>query len=104
MSLFIGRENEPLEVALLIELVQTVAHCDRILSNRSCRSLVMAGRSGVGRHTCVKILSVLHKARLLTSYPGKNYGQKQFISDLKIVIENTVPSIPFSFLKFVFYN
>ena len=80
-----GRENEPLEVELLVELLETVARCDRILSNPGDSSLVLIGRSGVGRHTCLKLLSVLHGARLLTPNPGKNYGKRQFVNDLKAV-------------------
>lgn len=80
-----GRENEPLDVEMLPELLQTIARADRVLSNPGGRSLLLIGRSGVGRHTTVKLLSVMHHARIMTPYPGKNYGRKQFISDLKSV-------------------
>lgn len=80
-----GRENEPLDVEMLPELLQTVARADRVLSSPAGRSLLLIGRSGVGRHTTIKLLSVMHHARIMTPYPGKNYGRKQFTSDLKSV-------------------
>ena len=80
-----GRENEPLDIELLPELLQTVARADRVLSNRVGRSLLLIGRSGVGRHTTIKLLSVMHHARIMTPYPGRNYGRKQFTNDLKSV-------------------
>lgn len=81
----IGRENEPLDIELLEELLQSVARCDRILSHPYSRSLVLIGRSGTGRHSSMKLLSVLHKARLMTPNPGKSYGRRQFANDLKSV-------------------
>ena len=71
---------------MLPELLYTVARADRVLSNPAVRSLLLVGRSGVGRHTAVKILSVMHHARIMTPYPGRNYGRKQFSHDLKSVI------------------
>lgn len=70
---------------MLPELLQAVVRADRVLSNPSSRSLLLIGRSGVGRHTTMKLLSVMHHARIITPYPGRNYGRKQFTSDLKSV-------------------
>ena len=81
----IGRENEPLDVEMLLELLQAVVRADRVLSDPFGRSLLLIGRSGVGRHTSIKLLSVMHHARVMTPFPGRNYGRKQFINDLKSV-------------------
>lgn len=75
-----------MDIELLPELLQTLAHCDRVLCSASNRSLVLVGRSGVGRHTAIKILSMLHNARVITPYPVKNNGKKQLINDLKMVV------------------
>jgi dynein heavy chain 2 len=82
---FIGRENEPLDVEMLLELMHTVVRADRVLSDPSGRSLLLIGRSGVGRHTSIKLLSVMHHARIMTPFPGRNYGRKQYTNDLKSV-------------------
>lgn len=81
----VGRENEPLDIEMLSELQQTVVRADRVLSNPDDRSLLLIGRSGVGRHTTIRLLSVMHHAQVMTPYPGRNYGRKQFINDLKLV-------------------
>ena len=80
----LGRENEPLEIVLLPEVLRIMAFSDRVLSKPES-SLLLIGRSGVGRHTVIKLLSVLHRTRVFTPYPGKTYGKKQFMQDLKMV-------------------
>jgi len=81
---YTGREFEPLEIELLRELLDTIVYADRVVSYPA-RSLLLVGRSGVGRHTAVKLLSVLQTTRVFCPYPGRNYGRKQLINDLKLV-------------------
>ncbi|KAI9564905.1 hypothetical protein GHT06_008646 [Daphnia sinensis] len=83
-----GRENEPLDIEMLPELQQTVVRADRVLSSADGRSLLLIGRSGVGRHTTIKLLSVMHHAQVMTPYPGRNYGRKQFMNDLKLAMHS----------------
>ncbi len=67
---------------MLPELLLTVAYADRVLSSPQ-NSLLLVGRSGVGRHTVVKLLSVIHRCRVFTPQPAQNYSRKQFTNDLK---------------------
>lgn len=93
-----GRENEPLNIEMLPELQQTVVRADRILTNPDGRSLLLIGRSGVGRHTTIKLLSVMHHAQVMTPYPGRNYGRKQFVNDLKLVKSDKAGNYTKSFI------
>jgi hypothetical protein len=56
----IGRENEPLDVEMLLELLQAVVRADRILSDPFGRSLLLIGRSGVGR----KLVALMFSERV----------------------------------------
>ena len=82
-----GRENRDLDVILIDELLELVARCDRALSSPG-GSLLMAGRSGVGRRTAVSIVSALHHAKLVTLKMGRNYGEKQFKGELKAAMHS----------------
>jgi hypothetical protein len=42
--MFTGRENEPLDVELLPELMLTIAKCDRVLTKPFGNSLLFVGR------------------------------------------------------------
>ena len=77
-----GRENRDLDVILIDELLELVARCDRALSFPG-GSLLMVGRSGVGRRTAISIVSALHQAKLVALKMGKNYSEKQFKGELK---------------------
>ena len=77
-----GRENRDLDVILIDELLELVARCDRALSSPG-GSLLMAGRSGVGRRTAISIVSALHQAKLISLKMGKNYSLKQFKAEIK---------------------
>ena len=48
-------------------------------------SLLMAGRCGVGRRTAVSVVSHMHMMTLFTPKVSRNYGVKQFKTDLKTV-------------------
>ncbi|TRY75069.1 hypothetical protein TCAL_08574 [Tigriopus californicus] len=77
-----GRENRDLDVAIIDELLDLVARCDRVLSKPG-GSLLMSGRAGVGRRTACSITAAMHQAKLMALKMGKNYGPKQFKTDLK---------------------
>ena len=48
-------------------------------------SLLMAGRCGVGRRTAVSVVSHMHGMQLFAPKVSRNYGMKQFKTDLKTV-------------------
>lgn len=81
-----GRENRDLDVAIIDELLDLVARCDRVLSKPG-GSLLMSGRAGVGRRTACSITAAMHQAKLMALKMGKNYGPKQFKTDLKSAMQ-----------------
>ena len=53
-------------------------------------SLVLAGRSGIGRRTAAMLVSHMHQVNVITPKVGRGYGTKQFKADLKVVRMNLV--------------
>ncbi len=80
--LHFAREHRDLGVVVIDELLDLVARCDRVLSTPG-GSLLMPGRSGVGRRTAVSVVTALHQAKMVTMKMGRNYGEKQFKAELK---------------------
>ena len=76
------RENRDLDMVLVPEVLSLVAAYDRVLAKPG-GSLLLCGRSGVGRRNAVSVVSALHHAKLLALKMGKNYGVKQFKNELK---------------------
>jgi len=60
LKLLFERENRDLEAVMIRELLDLVSRCDRVLSAPG-GSLLLAGRSGVGRRTAVSIVAALHQ-------------------------------------------
>lgn len=85
-SVMFARENRDLDTVLVKEMLDLVARCDRVLSTPG-GSLLMCGRSGVGRRTAVSIVSALHQAKMLSLKMGKHYGVKQFKNELKAAMQ-----------------
>ncbi|GBG24746.1 Cytoplasmic dynein 2 heavy chain 1 [Hondaea fermentalgiana] len=79
------REESELNLRLFPEMLQNVAHVDRVLSEAS-GSLMLVGRSGVGRRTSVMLVAHMRKMRFLT--PTCVPEAKAFQSDLKRAIES----------------
>ena len=64
------RENRDLSDAVLVkETLDLVAACDRVLSKPG-GSMLMCGKSGVGRRCAVSIVSALHQAKLINLKMG----------------------------------
>ena len=84
ISLFLGRENRELDMVIFKEVLENMARVDRVLTMPG-GSLLMAGRSGVGRRTAVSVVSHMHMMQLFTPKVGRNYGVKHFKTDLKMV-------------------
>ena len=79
-----GRENRDLDIVVFKEVLENMARVDRVLTMPG-GSLLMAGRCGVGRRTAVSVVAHMHMIQLFTPKVSRNYGIKQFKTDLKTV-------------------
>lgn len=84
MYLFVGRENRDLDILIFREVLDNIARVDRVLTLPG-GSLLMAGRSGVGRRTAVLLVAHMHQMHLFSPKVSRAYGMKQFKNDLKTV-------------------
>ncbi len=67
------------------EFIQLCARIDRILSTPA-GSMLLAGRSGVGRRSAVSIVANMHQMRIFSPKVSSNgYMMKHFRADLKQV-------------------
>jgi len=66
------------------EVLENIARVDRVLTMPG-GSLLLAGRSGVGRRTSVLLVAHMHQIELVTPKINRGYGLKQFKNDLKSV-------------------
>ncbi|XP_071951365.1 cytoplasmic dynein 2 heavy chain 1-like isoform X2 [Antedon mediterranea] len=83
-----GRETRELDLIIFREVLDHIARVDRVLTQPG-GSLLLAGRSGVGRRTAANLVSFMHRAQLYTPKMSRNYGMKQFKNDLKNVMQLT---------------
>ena len=88
VSLYIcvGREYIDLEVLLFHEVLDHMARIDRVLTTPR-GSLLLSGRSGVGRRTALSLVAHLHQMDVFTPHISRGYGLKQFKNDLKSVMQ-----------------
>ena len=84
MCLSIGREYYEMSIYIFQEVLRHISSIDRVLSSPG-GSLLMAGRSGVGRRTALKLVTHLHKMDIVTLNISRNYSLKHFKNDLKAV-------------------
>ena len=84
-----ARENRELDVVLFREVLEHVARLDRVLATPGGLggSLLLAGRSGVGRRLALTLLTHMHQMQLHTPKMGRAYGLKQFRADLKAAMQ-----------------
>jgi len=83
----IGRyraESQDIEIHLFREILDTIVRCDRVLTSPG-GSLLLAGRSGVGRRTAIGLVATMNNMKLFSPKVSRNYGIKQFKNDLKTV-------------------
>ena len=66
------------------EVLDNIARVDRVLTMPG-GSLLMAGRTGVGRRTAVTLVAHMHQMTLFTPKISRGYGLKNFKNDLKTV-------------------
>ncbi|XP_068037518.1 cytoplasmic dynein 2 heavy chain 1 isoform X5 [Anomalospiza imberbis] len=81
-----GRDKKEIDILLFHEFLSYMSKVDRVLSFPG-GSLLLAGRSGVGRRTVTSLVSHMHGAVLVTPKISRGYQLKQFKSDLKYVME-----------------
>ena len=77
-----SRDNWDLEIYSTKELFELTSRCDRVLSTPG-GSLLLAGRSGIGRKNAVGIVSAFQNAKVVSMKMGKNYSMKSFKNELK---------------------
>ncbi|XP_073719558.1 cytoplasmic dynein 2 heavy chain 1 [Misgurnus anguillicaudatus] len=81
-----GRENRELDILLFPEVLDYMSRINRVLSSPG-GSLLLAGRSGVGRRTATSVVSHMHGVTLFTPKISRSYSLKHFKSDLKTVMQ-----------------
>ena len=81
---YTGRENQELDIVLFHEVLDHIARFDRVLTSPG-GSLLLSGRSGVGRRTALLLTAHMHQLDIVTPHISRNYGLKQFKNDLKNV-------------------
>jgi dynein heavy chain 2, cytosolic len=80
----IDAENYEIRAIPIEELLDNVSRFDRVLTAPG-GSLLLCGRSGVGRRTALAISSSMNNMKIFTPKIGRLYGIKQFKNDLKSV-------------------
>ncbi|XP_053312461.1 cytoplasmic dynein 2 heavy chain 1 isoform X2 [Spea bombifrons] len=81
-----SRDNRELDILLFHEVLEYMSRIDRVLTFPG-GSLLLAGRSGVGRRTVTSLVSHMHGAVLFTPKISRGYELKQFKNDLKQVLQ-----------------
>ncbi|XP_075274100.1 cytoplasmic dynein 2 heavy chain 1 isoform X3 [Opisthocomus hoazin] len=81
-----GQDRKEREILLFQEVLSYMCKVDRVLSFPG-GSLLLAGRSGVGRRTVTSLVSHMHAAVLITPKISRGYELKQFKNDLRYVME-----------------
>ncbi|KAK7812802.1 LOW QUALITY PROTEIN: hypothetical protein U0070_019828, partial [Myodes glareolus] len=76
-----GRDNQNLDILLFQEVLEYMSRIDRVLSFPG-GSLLLAGRSGVGRRTVTSVVSHMHGAVLFSPRISRGYEPKQFSSEV----------------------
>ncbi|UJR10563.1 hypothetical protein I4U23_014763 [Adineta vaga] len=75
------------DVFIFREILDAIVRCDRVLTTPG-GSLLLAGRSGVGRRTAVGIVASMNNMKLFSPKVSRAYGIKQFKNDLKIILQS----------------
>ncbi|XP_073518216.1 cytoplasmic dynein 2 heavy chain 1 isoform X2 [Phyllobates terribilis] len=81
-----SRDNRDLDILLFHEVLDFMSRVDRVLSFPG-GSLLLAGRSGVGRRTVTSLVTHMHGAMLFTPKISRGYELKHFKNDLKQVMQ-----------------
>ena len=79
-------ENYEIRALPFRELLDNISKFDRVLTAPG-GSLLLCGRSGVGRRTALAISSSMNNMKIFTPKINRSYGVKQFKNDLKLVMQ-----------------
>ena len=82
-----ARDSKEVDYLIFKEVLDNIANVDRVLTEPG-GSLVLAGRSGVGRRTAVMCVAHTHQVNVFTPKVSRGYGIKQFQNDLKTVMQS----------------
>ena len=77
-------EYRDTDVFLFREILDTIVRCDRVLTTPG-GSLLLAGRSGVGRRTAIGVVATMNNMKLFSPKVSRTYGIKHLKNDLKTV-------------------
>ena len=76
------REIKSLDLVVLPEILGWISRIDRVLSNEG-GSLLLCGRSGVGRREVVSLCAYALRMQLIELKMGRDYGLKEFKTEIK---------------------
>ena len=79
------REFKELRLLLLDEVLILLSFLDRALSGN--KSILLAGRSGIGRKSCMNLISLMLGLEILTPAIAKDYTLRDFRKELKHFLE-----------------
>ena len=81
--MYYEREERDLNMLLFPEILEHIAHIDRMLSSPAGHMLLV-GRCGVGRRNAATIAAYMLGYEFHTPAISREYGPKQFIADVKV--------------------
>ena len=79
------REHKELGLVLFPDVLETIARIDRVISEPGGH-ILMAGRSGVGRRSCLTVAAYLLRLELISPQMTRNYDMKAFMDFMKTVL------------------
>jgi dynein heavy chain 2, cytosolic len=82
------RDVRPLGLHFFNEVLENMAHVDRILSQRG-GAILFAGRAGVGRRTAIILMAYMHHMEVVSPRVSANYSYKLFQQELKALLQRT---------------
>lgn len=93
-----GREHHEMDILLFHELLDHVSRVDRVLTSPG-GSLLLSGRSGVGRSSAVSLVAHMHQIDIVTPHISRSYSLKHFKNDLKNVSYSVIRVYMYVFFK-----
>ncbi|CAD5120552.1 DgyrCDS9119 [Dimorphilus gyrociliatus] len=81
-----SRDQRDLELVIFKEVYEAMSRVNRVLTVPG-GSLLLAGRSGIGRRTALVLVSHMQGMTLFSPKVSRSYGMKQFKLDLKTVMQ-----------------
>jgi dynein heavy chain 2 len=83
-----SRDQSELNIVVVDEVLEYCARINRVLTSPG-GSLLLAGRSGVGRRTLLKLVCYMLNYTLVSPKLSRVYGVKHFKNDLKAILQQT---------------